>query len=376
MADDSVVIIGAGLMGAACAWSLARRGIPVVVLEQFGIGHLQGSSHGSSRIVRRAYSDPLYVRLTGEAFELWRSLEMSTGARLLRMMGGLDFGPRRDVAEVAANLSAAGVAHEVLSAAAAQARWPGMRFDSDSVFHPEAGTLDADAAVRTMLAEAVRLGAIVHQETAATALRLENGGVRVECSGGPSFTSRCAVAATGAWVGPLLDGVIDLPPLRVTQQQVFHFPRVDPRQPPWPTVIHAGRWAVYHLPGGRDGGPRESRKLGVHDGGSPATATGRDGIVSAVSRTRAVEYVRQWLPGLDPEPHSETTCLYTETASQNFLIDRVGPVVVCSPCSGHGAKFAPLVGEYVADLVTGAGQVPERFLLRTHALGRAGSVSL
>src|SRR5213080_640273 len=99
--EDTVVIVGAGLSGAACAWELSRRGVPVTVLEQFTPGHRWGSSHGSARIVRRAYEDGLYVSLTGRAFELWRELEESTGASVLRMLGGIDFGTRRDVPKVA-----------------------------------------------------------------------------------------------------------------------------------------------------------------------------------------------------------------------------------------------------------------------------------
>jgi sarcosine oxidase len=89
-----------------------------------------------------------------------------------------------------------------------------------------------------------------------------------------------------------------------------------------------------------------------------------------------IRYVEEWLPGLEPTPRGEVTCLYTDTPSQDFLIDRVGDLVVCSPCSGHGAKFAPVVGEMVADLVTGAGAVPDRFRIAAQLSGRVGSVSL
>lgn len=345
----------------------------MTVVEQFAPGHRRGSSHGSARIVRRGYGDGLYVSLTGQAFELWRELEISSGAALLRMLGGLDFGQRRNVPRVAALLADGGVPHEVLPGVEAQARWPGMTFDGPVVYHAQAGTMDADAAVAAFLGEAARLGAEVRNETCARAII--DGGVAL--ADGSSLAARCVVVAAGGWVGPLLAGVVELPQLRVTQQQIFHFPRLDPAAPPWPSVIHepAGH-AVYHLAGGRDGGPGDDRKIGEHDGGHETTAAGRDGVVDERSRARVVEYVRRWLPGLDPTPRAEVTCLYTETASEDFLLDRIGDVVACSPCSGHGAKFAPLIGEFVADLVTGAGQVPERFRLAAHLSGRAGSVSL
>jgi sarcosine oxidase len=372
-ASDPVVIVGAGLSGAASAWALARRGVPVVIVEQFAIGHRNGSSHGSARIVRRGYGDALYVSLTGRAFELWRELESSTGAAVLRMLGGLDFGPRRNVPKVAQLLADAGVPHEVLSAAEAQARWPGMRFEGDVVFHQQAGTMDPDTAVGAFLAEATRLGAELRQETAAVAV----AGNEVRLADGSSLAARCVVVAAGGWVAPLLGGVVELPPMRVTQQQIFHFPRLDTSAPPWPSVIHEpGEHPVYHLAGGRDGGHGDDRKIAEHTAGGVTTADDRDGIVRDDSRQRVVEYVRRWLPGLDPTPRGEATCLYTETPSEDFILDRVADLIVCSPCSGHGAKFAPLIGELVTGLVTGDGLVPERFRLATHATGRRATVSL
>jgi sarcosine oxidase len=134
--------------------------------------------------------------------------------------------------------------------------------------------------------------------------------------------------------------------------------------------------AVYHLAGGRDGGPGDDRKIGEHGGGRETPAADRHGLVHAAARAQMAEYVKRWLPGLDPTPRGETTCLYTTTPSEDFLIDRTDDLIVCSPCSGHGAKFAPLVGEMVADLVTGAGAVPDRFRLVAHLRGEIGSVSL
>jgi monomeric sarcosine oxidase len=376
-----VVVIGAGLAGAASAWAAARRGQSVLIIEQFGPGHARGSSHGSARIVRRAYGDELYVGLTGRAFELWREVEMQSERPLLRMYGGLDFGPRRSaggVAGVAAALRAHGVAHERLDAADAAARWPGMRFEGEVIYHPQAGTMDAAGAVEALLELARGAGAEVRFETVAVRVRPDGAGARVTLADGSTVAARVVVVAAGAWLAPLLGGLVELPELTVTQQQVFHFPRRDPSQPPWPSVIHEGTGrAIYHLAGGRDGGPADDRKIGEHDGGSSTTAAGRDGAIDPASRARVSDYVRRWLPGLEPTPRGEASCLYTETPSEDFLLDRVGPIVICSPCSGHGAKFAPLIGELTADLVDGRGDaVPDRFRLVSHARPRAGGVSL
>src|SRR3954462_14774454 len=164
-ASDPVVIVGAGLSGAAATWALARRNVAVVTVDQFAVGHSSGSSHGSARIVWRGYGDGLYVALSGQAFELWRELEHASGAQILRMLGGIDFGARRDVPKVAALLADAGVPHEVLPGAEAQRRWPGMVFEGDVVFHPQAGTMDAARAVEILLAEAAKFGAEVHYDS-------------------------------------------------------------------------------------------------------------------------------------------------------------------------------------------------------------------
>jgi sarcosine oxidase len=229
------------------------------------------------------------------------------------MLGGIDFGARRDVPKVAALLADAGVPHEVLSGAEAEARWPGMAFeDGEVVHHGQAGTMDAAGAVQAFLSDAQRLGADVRQETEAVAV----GADGVQLSDGTTLSARCVVVAAGAWVGPLVSERVRLPPLRVTQQQIFHFPRLDTSAPPWPSVIHEpDEHPVYHLAGGRDGGPGDDRKIGEHDAGGETTATARDGVVNPASRERLVEYVRRWLPGLDPTPRGETTCLYTETPS-------------------------------------------------------------
>ncbi|MCW2496659.1 FAD-dependent oxidoreductase [Jatrophihabitans sp.] len=379
MAENvDVVIIGAGLMGAAAAWATSRRGREVVVVEQFGTRHSNGSSHGSARIVRRAYGDGLYVGLTGRAFELWGELEQQSGRTLLRMLGGLDFGTNRHVPTVAALLHEHGVEHEVLPADEAAARWPGMRFEGEVIFHPQAGAVDTQSAVDAFLAMAETCGAVVRTGLAAASIETHADHAIVTLGDGSQLRAATVVVAAGAWVGPLAGHLVPLPPLRVTQQQIFHFPRLDQAAPPWPSVIHEGRRPIYHLAGGRDGGPGDDRKIGEHDGGGSTTAATRSGEIDPGSRARVIEYVRDWLPGLDPTPRAEATCLYTETPTEDFILDRVGPLVISSPCSGHGAKFAPLIGELTADLVTGtgAGTVPDRFRLASHATAAPASVSL
>ncbi len=141
--------------------------------------------------------------------------------------------------------------------------------------------------------------------------------------------------------------------------------------------MHEDVLSTYSLPGGRDGGPGGARKVPEHlapmSGSRPTTADGRSGVVDDSARQRIVAHVGR-CPDWLRKPFAESTCLYTSTASEDFVLDRVAPVVVCSACSGHGAKFAPLVGELVADLVTGVEPEP-RFTLAAHrqALSAGGT---
>jgi monomeric sarcosine oxidase len=354
-----VAVIGAGLMGAATAWQLARRGVSVVLVEQHEPGHRHGSSHGSSRIFRRAYADPFYVRLTGAARDGWAEAVDDTGKALLRTTGGIDHGPGRDPVALAALMAQAGVPHELLTAADAAARWDGIRFAGPVLLHPEAGVIDADAAVAAWVGRAEQLGATVLLHHHVHGFADTSSGVTVRTEHG-DLLADTVVLAVGAWL-PVHGQGLHLPELTVTQQQVFHFPGDVTG---WPTLVHKDVLQVYGLPSGRDVPGAPAYKVAEHDHGTVTTAAGRSATVDPASRTRVQDYVREWLPGLDPEPVLERTCLYTTTADDDFLLDRVGRVVVASPCSGHGAKFAPLIGAMAADLATGLAQAEPRFALR------------
>jgi sarcosine oxidase len=147
------IVVGGGAMGAATAWQLARRGREVTLLERFEPGHRMGASHGASRNFNVAYADPTYVRMLVEALPLWRELEAASGMSLLELVGVANHGPRRfdDVHDA---LTAAGIPAEFLSVTEAQARWPGIRFDTQVLFNAEAGRVNADATVAALHASA------------------------------------------------------------------------------------------------------------------------------------------------------------------------------------------------------------------------------
>ncbi|MFE9445386.1 FAD-dependent oxidoreductase [Streptomyces sp. NPDC006602] len=360
-----IAVVGAGLMGAATAWQLARRGHEVTLIEAYDIGHRHGSSHGSSRIFRRAYADPFYIGLTGKAFESWRELEHDSATPLLRTTGGLDLGPGRDPEALAAVLGAAGVPYELLGAEAAVERWPHIHFDGPALYQPDAGVIDADETVAACVRRANEHGADAWIGVRVTGIDVQEK-ARLRTDDGRELIADTVVIAAGAWL-PELELPLPLPPLHVTQQQVFHFRQRDPSVA-WPILVSKdASMQVFGLPSGGDGGPLPAVKVAEHDRGTPTTATTRNGFVDPASRTRVSDFVRDRLPGLAPDPVTEATCLYTTTPDEDFVLDRHGPLVIVSPCSGHGAKFAPLIGAMAADLATGRAEPHPRFRLERTA---------
>jgi len=369
-----LVVVGAGLAGAATARAASKRGLDVTVLEAYPPGHRNGSSHGSARIFRRAYPDPLYVRLTGRAGELWRALEAEAGESLLTLTGGIDFGPARDPEHLHAVLTGCGVPAELLANAAAAERWPQFDFTGAGpvMFHPDCGVLDPDRAIAALLRLAAANDADVRFQAPVRRLAVTHDGGAEVHTDTETFTAPVVVIAAGAWLAPLLDGLVQLPPLTVTQQQVFHFPPSQlandqrPDEPCPVFICQDGPDNIYGLPGGRDGEVPGAIKVAEHDRGKVTTARARDFQVDPASRDRVTAFVRRRVPGLDPAPLNEATCLYTWTANEDFILDRSGPFVIASPCSGHGAKFAPLLGEILAGLASGKPAPDPRFTLAAH----------
>jgi len=353
-----VAVVGAGVVGAATAWALARRGARVVVLEQFEPGHPWGASHGRARIFRTAYADALYVELARAALPLWRELERQGGVEVLTLTGGVDHGEATAVAGIAAALRAAGEPHEHVTPEDAAARWPGLALDGPVLHHERAGRIDADAAVRAFLDIAVAAGAQLRPTTAVTAVeaRAEDDVRLVTATG--TVHARHAVLAAGGWTADLAAHVpgLRLPPLRLTQEQPALFaPALSPAGAgPWPTFVH-------HTADPADGvyglaGP-EGVKVGRHGVGPVVRAQdrARDAArVDAAELARLVGYARHRLPGVDAARAVAQTCTYTSTPDAHFVVDGAGPVTVAAGFSGHGFKFAPALGELVAHRVPGA----------------------
>jgi sarcosine oxidase len=243
-------------------------------------------------------------------------------------------------------MAAAGVEHERMASEEAEDRWPGMRFDETVLFHAAGGRCLADLAVRTLQSLAEARGATVHFGTGPARLASMGDGVEV-VAGDTAWRAPVAVVTAGGWVGSVLAGSgVPLPPLRVTQEQVQHFARGEPGGS-WPSFIHRREHLRYGLEA-----PGEGVKVGVHQAGLEVDPNDRPKWNDEFELS-IVDYVERWLPGLETPPVSRTLCLYTNTATDDFVLDRAGPVVIGSPCSGHGFKFTPLIGRLLTDLAEG-----------------------
>ena len=354
-----VVIAGLGAMGSATALELARRGVRVLGLDRYAPPHEFGSSYGETRIIREAYFEhPVYVPLVQRAFELWRALERETGAKLLLETGGLMIG-RPDSALVEGARHSAelhGLQHTMLAAEDVRERFPALRPDDDmvAVWEPRAGILFPESCISVMLTRARHHGAELRLHEPVRHWDVEGNHVRVFTSLG-DYRARQLIIAAGAWASSLLPG-LDLP-FRI-ERQVLHWFDVAQESDvyaPERCPIHLwqfdGRRFFYGFPDLGTG-----VKAGFHHGGETTSAEDvrRDVAPDEVEAVRAV--MRRFLPDADGPLRKSVVCLYTNTPDEHFWIDHHPAhrqVLIASPCSGHGFKFAPVIGEIIADLVQG-----------------------
>jgi sarcosine oxidase len=350
-----VIVVGLGGMGSAAAAHAASRGKRVLGLEQFQPAHDRGSSHGRSRVIRLAYFEhPAYVPLLRRAYELWSRLEEQTGRHLLQITGGLMIGaPEGNV--VAGSLRSARehhLEHELLDASQIRARFPALTPSRDTValFEHAAGIVFPEEAIRAHLDVAVDHGAQAHFDERVEQWTVTSSGtIDVRTSRARYETDRL-ILAPGSWAPELFK--IDWLPLEVEPQQLHWFDPAGGTAPFTPD-----RFPIYIWDLGN----------GVQFYGFPADEAGRVKVAFFRSRVTGEEAMRSALapciPALAGGALKETvSCKYTLTPDHHFVIGRhvdFENVVIASPCSGHGYKFASVIGEILADLaIDGATRHP------------------
>jgi sarcosine oxidase len=362
------IVLGAGGVGSAALWHLASRGGKVLGLDRFAPPHDRGSSHGQTRIIRQAYFEhPNYTPLLLEAYRLWSDLAERSGRQLYHEVGLLQLGPPDGV--VVPGMLRSAVEHglyvEQLSAGDVQRRWPAYRV-SDSlvgVFEPRAGYLSVETCVTAHLEQAERAGAELR--TGVEVLSWEPGPpVHVRTSAGEFTTERLVVTA-GPWAAQLLDD-LDLH-LQVRRKSMFWY-ATDPRQPTAHTHVPC---FLYELPHGVFYGfPRLDErgiKVAEHSGGQKVSDPLEvERGVDREDRKRMEALIADYLPEVTSQRTDHAVCMYTMSADEHFIVDRhpAHPqVVFAAGLSGHGFKFAPVLGQALADLaLDGATNLPIGFL--------------
>jgi sarcosine oxidase len=358
-----VAIVGLGAMGALSAWRLAARGARVIGFERFRPGHDRGSSHGDTRIFRTAYFEsPEYVPLLQRAHGLWRQLEKESGAELLTITGGLAIGAADGelVTGVLKSARESRLPHRLLDPSEMNRLYPQHQLASGdvAVLDEQAGFLRPERSVAAAAARAEALGARLMTETEVTAINAADGGAVIETSRG-RFAAERALVAAGAWTSKLLPQ-LGLP-LEV-ERQVMAWLAVDD-----PDSFSPQRFPIFirELAGGRfrygfpttDG---RSTKLAVHHEGTGADPDSIDRAVDDADVLPLREFAREQLRGVTGEVVDARVCMYTNTPDERFIATSptgLPGVTVLSACSGHGFKFASVLGDLMAELILD-GQAP------------------
>ncbi len=359
MRHFDTIVVGVGGMGSAVCYHLAKRGRRVLGLERFDIPHTRGSSHGYTRIIRLPYyEDPAYVPLLRRAYELWEEIQQRAGEQLLHITGSIDAGTAESWVFKGALQSAQrhDLPHEVLTAGEMARRFPGYQLPGDvlGLYQPQGGFVRPERAIVAHVNGALAHGAAIHgRERVCDWQPTGDGGVRVTTDRGV-YEAGSLVLTAGAWMArlvPALDG------LAVPERQVLAW-----LQPQRPASFMPGRFPVFNLdvPEGRFYGlpvfDVPGFKIGRYrhfgEEGDPDTLpTEPDDADERMLRAFAARYFPD---GAGPTM-AMAACMFTNTPDGHFIIDRHPEwpqVSLASPCSGHGFKFASVIGEIMADLAT------------------------
>lgn len=368
MASYDAIVIGLGAHGSAAAYHLGRLGRRVLGLERFARGHALGSSGGLSRVIRIAYFEhPSYVPLLTRAWRLWTELEEASGERLLLRTGGLYVGePGSEIVEGSARSAREHhLVHEMLDAREIERRYPAFALEPRWVglYEHQAGVLFPDRCIEAHLRAAERSGAELRFEEPAIRWERDGEGVRVATRSGTYRADRLVITA-GAWIGELVPHLASS--LWVERVPLLWF------EPAEPARFAPERFPVYLIDTGEPGQfygfpylPDQGLKVARHHSGERVDPDLVDRSLRPADEERVRRFVRAHLPAGDGPRRHGMVCMYTNAPDGHFLIDRHpehDAVLYASACSGHGFKFASVIGEVLGELaVAGRTQHPIDF---------------
>jgi len=356
-----VLVIGLGAMGSAALFELASRGLKVIGLERHYIGHPHGSAHGGSRVIRKAYAEePRYVPLVLRAYQRWTELEMRTKPGLLKITSGRHMGSpqHRRIRHSRAAVAKHGLEIEELTSDEIRARFPAFHPEPSDIglLEPDAGILAVEAAITAHVEVAVRHGADVRVGVCVETIDERDTGVEVVAKSGEVYRANKVVVCAGGYLAqrqPIDVGA----PLEVSRQVQCWFAPVDPELvsgEQFPLFIHHCSLGEYY---GLVDLHREeaspSLKACRHYGGPPTTMDTIDRTIHDRDIAEVREYLDRYIPAASGVSRGASVCLYTNTPDRHFVIGRSPAsdrIFVAAGFSGHGFKFAPTIGEILADL--------------------------
>jgi len=352
------VVVGAGALGTATAYHLARSGASdVLVLEQFEMGHAKGASEDHSRIIRHSYDDDHYTVLTPDMYAQWREVERESGLELVVKTGGLDLAVsgtsgHAELDACAGSLARAGIDHELLDAADVRRRWPQWAIGDDVVglFQKDGGIVDIRRASAAHVALARKRGAEFRPHTEVLGIEPAETHVRVRTNRG-EILAGTLVLCTASWTPRFLAQLGVDWRIHLSQEQVTYFatPHVAEFAPSrFPVWIWHGQPSYYGFPVYGEVAVKAARHLTR----KWVTVNGRSYERDADEAAVITRFMQRYLPsGLGPELYSRT-CVYDLPPDEDFILDKlpVSPLIIVGIGAGHAAKFASLIGRILADL--------------------------
>lgn len=373
------VVVGMGAMGSAATYHLAKRGLRVLGLEQFNIPHTMGSSHGYSRIIRMAYfEDDRYIPLLRRSYELWFELEKLHGEKLFHQTGSMDMGPEDGeiVKRSVFSCDKHNLPYELLRGEEINTRFPAFQVPSNYVacFQPDGGFLVPEKCIVAYVEAAMKVGARVQARERMLSYRLrEDGIVVVSTNKGEYLTKKLCVTA-GAWASKLLP---ELQHLAQPERQVLGWfqplpgedlAKYKPDRLPVANIETSKGLFYYSFPMYQVPGVKVGCYHHFYEKVDPDTIN-REPTLQDEEQVRDV--LRQFLPGANGPTMSLAACMFTNSPDEHFIIDThpvLPQVVIAAGFSGHGFKFASVVGELLADLVIEGHTVPEANLFKMDRL--------
>ena len=382
MSSYDVAVIGLGAMGSAAFFHLARRGRKVIGLEQFQPGHDKGSSHGESRAIRLSYFEhPSYVPLLRRAFESWRELEALCREPVFTANGILEAGyPGNSLVGGSRQASLLhDLDHTMLTGAEVNRRFPAFRLPDnwEALYQPQGGFVRPETAIHAYVRLGTHHGGTVQTGTRVLAIEPRGSGIAIRTEH-ETIEAGAVVVAAGAWIGELV------PELRrhltVTRQVIGWFEPVAPALvalDAFPTfLLRAEDDSYYGFPNFAGTGV----KAGSHnESGILPSADALEQDAGPRDEARIRRLFSRYIPAADGPLNAMRTCLYTRTLDEDFVIDRapVDPrIILASPCSGHGFKFASVLGEVLADLAEARNPVFDLGRFRIDRLGSPSGMSV